>query len=289
MIHRALYSKEVWRPVTLLIFVMPALFGCGVQFFYNNLDTFLDSAMQNYLEMTPQQEALFEREFESLWRWHRQEELPRYAMEMEEWAQSVDVDVTAADIDQAQTTMQGWWQRIEERGRPAAKTFLKRLEDDQIAQIASGFEKANRKWERRASRRSTEDRQEMWRKNLARMIERFTGALSNRQKGLLARASSEYRPESELWGQYRLRWQAAFLQLLRTRHDKAVFSAQFDAVFGPQQDFYGERLFAAEKHNEALSKRVLLEVLASLSAEQVARLKARLGKHAADLRELSEL
>ena len=287
MIHLALCAEKVCRSILLLWCASVALSGCGVQFFYNNLDAFVASALADYIELTPEQETLFEREFEALWRWHRREELPRYASDLERINDVVGRGVEPADFEQAFDTTQGWWQRIEIAGEPAAKRFIKSLDDAQVDLIPDSFEKENERREKRAARRSREDRQDGWRKNFRRIIERFTGALNREQKAMLADGALEYRPESKLWGEYRLRWQAEFLALLKARHDEAIFDAQYEAVFGPQHRFYSQALIKSEAHNQALTKHVLLSVLDSLSDEQVARLQSRLNDYAEDLRELS--
>ncbi len=258
-----------------------------MQFFYNNLDVFLESTIEDYIDVTPTQKVLFERELEALWRWHRREELPRYAHDLEEFSVTVAQGMKPADIDQAFAIAEGWWRRIEREGKPAAKRLIKGLDDAQVDQIREKFTKENERWEKRAARRSREHRQDRWRKNFKRMIERFTGALNPQQLALLAEGASEYRPESESWSKYRLRWQAEFLTLLKVRHDKDAFVDQFEAVFGSQQRFYSQALIDGQAHNQALAKRLLLEVLASLSATQMTRLQTRLADYAEDLHELS--
>ncbi len=287
MIHLPLCAKKVCRGSILLLCALVTLTGCGVQFFCNNLDSFLAAALEDYIDLTAEQETLFESELETLWRWHRYEELPRYASDLERFAAAVERGIQPADFEQVYETVQGWWRRIERTGEPAAKRFIKRFSDAQVDQIAEKFKKENERLDKRAARRSREDRQDRWRKNFKRILERFAGALNREQKSLLAAGASEYRPESEGWSEYRLRWQTEFLSLLKARGDKEAFDAQFEAVFGPQQRFYSQDLIDAEVHNQALVRRVLLEVLASLSAEQTTRIQARLADYAEDLRELS--
>jgi len=287
MIHPPSHADKVWRTCLLLLCALVTLTGCGVQFFYNNLDAFVESAIEDYIDLTPAQEAFFERELEVLWRWHRREELPRYAHDLEDFSMTLAQGVKPADLDQTFETAEGWWRRIEREGRPVVKRLLKSLDDAQINQIPEKFAKENTRWEKRAARRSHEDRQDRWRKNFKRIIERFTGALNREQQALLTEGASEYRPENASWGEYRLRWQAEFLTLLKARHDD-TFDDQFETVFGPQQRLYSQGLIDGQVHNQALTKRLLLEVLTSLSAQQITRLQKRLADYAEDLRELSQ-
>ena len=287
MIHLPPCADKVCRASLLLLIALVALAGCGVQFFYNNLDAFIESALEGYIDLTPEQEALFERELEALWRWHRREELARYAEDLERFSANVARGVKPDDLDQAFETTQGWWQRIARGGTPAAKRFIKLLDDAQVDLIPTRFAEENERADKRAARRSHEDWQDRWGKNFRRIIERFTGTLTREQRALLAKGASEYRPEREARVEYRLRWQAEFLKLLNARRDDDAFDAQFETVFGPQQGFYSRGLIEAQAHNQALTRRVVLEVLASLSDEQVKRLRTRLADYAEDMRELS--
>ena len=71
----------------LILLLALANTGCGVGFFYNNLDRLVRWELDSVLAMTPDQEAFFEAEFAALWRWHRTEELPRYAEDLDRWAE----------------------------------------------------------------------------------------------------------------------------------------------------------------------------------------------------------
>ena len=286
MIHRALLSKEV-RAWILVACLTPALAGCGVQFLYNNLDSLVSAELRQYMDMTPEQAAYFERQLGELWNWHRSEALPDYADAIDDWARLVDSGISTSQVDQAYVTMQDWWQAIVSRGTPAAKSFLKQFEDTQVTALGEAFERENKKWDRRSRKDSLIDRQKKWRKNFERLLERFIGALSADQRQVLVLGSADYRPARALWGEYRLRWQAEIMHLLAVRGEPEGFNAQFERVFGSQEALYGEELTAIGEHNEALARRLLLTVLESIDDKQKARFKQRMGEWANDFRELA--
>ncbi len=265
----------------------PMLAGCGVQFLYNNLDTLVTSRLDDYVELTAEQQADFEREFETLWKWHRAEELPRYATDIETWSGIVDDGITESEVDQVFERMREWWQRVEVKGTPASKDFLKRLEDSQVLEIAQSFEKENAKWAKRSKDDGRKSRQRRWAKNFERLLERFTGSLHGEQQEILRLGSQDYRPERELWGDYRLTWQREFLALLEVRSEADTFEEQFEHVFGPQQQFYGDELIEAEIQNEALTRKLVLAVLQSMDTGQVEKFKDNLAARAREFRELS--
>lgn len=270
-----------------LLMLASLLAGCGVQFLYNNLDSMVRMQLEDYIEFTESQEAFFEREFESLWKWHRQEELPQYAAKLEYWAVLADDGVVGSEIDQAFTTMQAWLQRVQAKGTPSAMELLMSLEDAQVQELEEAFAKLNAKREKRMKRLDVEDRQRRWAKNFERLLERFTGSLDATQQQYLKRGAKRYRPASELWREYSLVWQEELLSLLRVRHDAEAFSSGYAYVFGPQVAVYSVELKAAQAHNEALSKELILGVLASMRALQRKRFSETLAKRAEEFRELA--
>ncbi len=272
----------------LLLTLATVLAGCGVQFLYNNLDTLISSQLDDYVDLTPEQQQYFEREFEGLWRWHRAEELPRYAADLETWAEIVDDGITDTEVDQVFERMQEWWRRVGVKGRPASKDFLTRLEDSQVLEIEQAFEKENVKWEKRSKADDIEFRRRKWAKNFERLVERFTGSLDREQQEILALGSQDYQPARELWGEYRLTWQREFLALLELRDDAEVFEGQFDLVFGPQQALYSDELREAQNRNEMLTRKLVLEVLQSMHVRQVKKFKDNLAARALEFRALSQ-
>ena len=106
--------------------------GCGVGFFYNNLDRVIRWELDGVLAMTADQEAFFEAEFAALWGWHRTHELPRYADDLGRWGERFGGSATPADIDELFATLEGWWLRLEAKGTPFVAEFLRRLDDEQV-------------------------------------------------------------------------------------------------------------------------------------------------------------
>lgn len=168
-----------------LILLLPlANTGCGMGFFYNNLDRLVRWELDSVLAMTPDQEAFFEAEFAALWRWHRTEELPRYAEDLDRWAE-------------------------------------------------------------------------------------------------------RYKPERQLWADYRRRWQSDLFILLERRHEVDHFTAGFERLVKDQKTYYGEGFAEVEAANEALVKSALVAVLNQAPPEQRQRLRDTLSDRAEDLRTLA--
>ena len=261
--------------------------GCGVGFLYNNLDSLVRWEIDGVLAMTPDQEAFFKVEFAALWRWHRTQELPRYADDLGRWAERFGGAATPADIDELFVALEGWWLRLEAKGTPFAAEFLRRLEDEQVASLAEALEESNADWEKDEKNKPMDAVRKAWSKDFEAILKRFTGPLAPEQRAIIADAAERYQPERQLWADYRRRWQSDLFVLLERRRQADDFGERFAHLVESQKAYYGERFADVEAANEALVKAVLVAVLNRAPPEQRERLRDNLTEWAQQLRRLA--
>lgn len=68
-----LFRKHILLPLFTLFF----LSACANQFAYNTLPFWIDYYLSDYVDMSPTQQAQFDRDLEAFHQWHRNEELPK--------------------------------------------------------------------------------------------------------------------------------------------------------------------------------------------------------------------
>ena len=261
--------------------------GCGMGFFYNNLDSLIRWELDGVLNMTPEQEAYFETEFDALWRWHRTHELPRYADDLDRWAERLGGAATPADIDELFAALEGWWLRVEAKGTPIAAEFLRRLDDEQVVSLAEALEESNADWEKEEKGKALDAIRKGWRKDFEAILKRFTGPPTEEQRALIADAADRYQPERQQWADYRRRWQSDLFALLEHRREVDNFGERFARLVKSQKTYYGERFAEVEAANEALVKSALLAVLNQAPLGQRQRLRDTLVERAVELRKLA--
>ena len=261
--------------------------GCGVGFFYDNLDRLVRWELDSFLAMTPDQEDFFEAEFAALWRWHRTQELPRYADDLDRWAERFAGVPTETDVEEAFVGLEGWWLRLEAKGTPFAAEFLRRLEDEQVASLAEALEESNADWEKDEKNKPIDAVRKAWRKDFEAILKRFTGPLTQEQRAIIADAAERYQPERQLWADYRRRWQRDLFILLERRHEADHFTAGFERLVKDQKAYYGEGFAEVEAANEALVKSALVAALNQALPKQRQRLRDTLSDRAEELRTLA--
>ena len=275
------------RRCAFIILLALANAGCGIAFFYNHLDSLVRWELEDVLAMTPDQERFFETEFTALWHWHRSQELPRYADDLDRWAERFGGTTTEADFDELFATLEGWWLRLEAKGTPLAAEFLGRLDDQQVASLAAALEESNADWEKSEKGKPSAAVRKAWRKDFEDILKRFTGPLTGEQRELVADAAERYRPERQLWADYRRRWQSDLFALLERRHEADDFASRFERLVKSQKAYYGEQFTDIEAANEALVKSVLVAALNRAPPEQRERLRDTLTDRAQELRKLA--
>ena len=271
----------------LILLLALANTGCGMGFFYNNLDRLVRWELDGVLAMTPDQEAFFEAEFAALWRWHRTEELPRYADDLGRWAERFGGVATPADVDELFVTLEGWWLRLEAKGTPFVAEFLRSLDDEQVSSLAEALEESNAEWEKQEKGKPVGAVRKAWRKDFEAILKRFTGPLTQEQQAIIADAAERYQPERQLWADYRRRWQRDLFILLERRHEADHFTVGFERLVKDQKAYYGDGFAEVEAANEALVKSALVAALNQALPKQRQRLRDTLSDRAEELRTLA--
>ncbi len=275
-----------WRICPLLI--LTCLAGCTVQLAYNHLDRLARWSLSDYIELNPAQRELFDARFDALWRWHRRDELPRYAAFLETLPARLDDGTTQAELRSVIDQFMAWGGSIEARALPAAAELLSTLSDEQVSDLAKALERSNREVAEPETGVPLEAAQANWADGFADRFSRLSGRLDPVQRAYLDGQAARYRPELELWAAYRQRWQADFLALLAERGDAVRLQRGLRQLVDQRERYYGAELTAVEADNEALALEVSVWLVNSLSDRQQQRFSDRLIDVAEDLRELSE-
>ncbi len=108
----------------------------GVKFTYNNLDWLLPWYVEDYIALTDSQEQHFEQEFEELWAWHRQTELPKYVDSLKRLEQDIaDDSITMEKIISYQDEARAHYLVTAQRVVTKGIDLMSSLSDEQLSEI----------------------------------------------------------------------------------------------------------------------------------------------------------
>jgi hypothetical protein len=272
---------------SLVVFCAVSVTGCGVKLAYNNLDRFIKWSMDDYMDLDPSQEAFFKAELASVLYWHRTTQLPIYARAIRQ------LDVEFADGATMEETfvfgqeVEDWWKQILTATMPMSTQLMYSATDEQLDQFAAQYDKDIRKYIKPYSKLTTDERRERWAHEFREYFEFFSGHLNNEQKQLIDAQSRRFVPDDQSWADYRRRYGAALVALVRQRTSYVEFSRAFSDMTYGRERWYGDEYSAALASNRDLYRDLSLALLGSLTIDQRRTLSKNLQGLAKDFDELS--
>jgi hypothetical protein len=263
--------------------------GCSIKMMYNNADRFARWAVNDYIQMDDAQEAYFTAEVDAIHYWHRTNELPLYADYIDSLPTTFDKEVSESDVQEMFDTFYSWWEVFEAKTLPFVIEMMLSLSDEQVARLPERLEKDNDEFAEDEFDKPLDEVQAEWKKQYSDTMSRFSGRLTKEQKTYLDAQSVRYVPQFELWSEYRQRWQADLMDLLRNkRDDPDAFTEAFIAISENRESYYGEELTAVFDVNEQLAREVTAWLINNLTDKQRERFYERIGEVAETFRELAE-
>lgn len=276
-------SSRRWLMAGLLV----AVSGCSVQLAYNNLDRLARWSMSDYIDMTVDQRAYFDAAFEDLWVWHRGEHLPQYAAFLDHVAGRFADGTSEPEMQTVVDQVVAWAEEVQARALPATAGILTSLSDAQVAELATTLAERNRELAEPELDASMAEIRQLWVEEFSERFTRFSGSLTAVQQAYLRGQAERYQPERVLWVDYRRRWQADLLALLRFRQDQAGLQRGLRELARHRELYYGSRLAAVDHNNVKLLRESSVWLVNSLTDRQQQRFSDRLGELAEDFRELA--
>ena len=272
----------------LIVCLLVSASGCSITMMYNNADRFARWAANDYIQMDDAQEAYFTAEVDAIHYWHRTNELPLYADYLDSLPTTFDKEVSEGDVQEVFDTFYAWWEVFEEKTLPFVTEMMLSLSDDQVARLPERLEEDNDEFAEDEFDKPLDEVQAEWRKQYVDTMTRFSGRLTKEQKAYLDAQSVRYVPQFELWSEYRQRWQADLMDLLRNkRQDPQAFTEAFIAISQNRESYYGEELTAVFDTNEKLASEVTAWLINNLTEKQRERFYERIGEMADTFRELA--
>ncbi len=270
----------------LLGLALLVLTGCSsTTFFYNRLDTFISWYVDDYVTLTPAQEADFDRRLGALLAWHRREELPQYVTYLEQ----VDVllaegDISAGDTEAIFDSFQGAADRLQVAVLNMMLDFAPTLSPDQrrefMCELKRSLEEQKEEYLSRSDEQFREDNIERIEDNLRE----FTGRLSKEQKALIRAGSKDFVRLDKHWLDERERWITALDAIVQ--NNPPDWMAKTREILTARGSHRSAEYAESFEHNVRVTRELLRQVINSRSPEQDRRLRRNLRDYSEDFLEL---
>ena len=212
--RRASFSRFL---SALLVFAF-VLAGCSAnRFLYNRADTFVRWTIDDYVDLTSEQQKQFDADLDGLLEWHRRDELPLYR---EFIVSSLDALEGGVTIDEAILISGGIDEAANRLQVKLVDLLLGSAEGLTDGQIRDFLDELDRQQEEYAQERLIRDNIEYAddaADSLRRLGKRLLGRLNGDQKALIQSRSTELMRIDRLWHEDRSAWGAKLGTILESR------------------------------------------------------------------------
>jgi hypothetical protein len=209
--------------------------------------------------------------------WHRRNELPRYVEFIEELQVKVESgllnhDAVLQDMETARNFAKTGFLKSP---FVQSTTFLKSLEDRQVAQVAEHFSRQNEKFLEWMVKRKSERGNEKRLNSIVKNTRRFGITLNDEQQRIISQGLTQYDNDPMerhlLWNH----WEQQLIEILEER-ERPEFEVKLTEHLRLYQDQMRIHNPESDLHNRKVSAQIILDVVQNLDPKQKQILLAQL-------------
>lgn len=266
--------------------------GCSTKFVYRNLDWLAYWYLDDFIELTDEQEEIVDVKLNSWLDWHKQNELPQYIKQINEIVSDVRTQqLSLAKIDEHQEKARGHWVRFRDHIVPDLVELSPILDEEQVTYLFAALEKENEKREKELNKISKKDPKKRAAKQLKNNIKQakdWLGSLTDEQEKLIENTLPQYQPEAMLWLEYRRAYQSALRTLFSNNDRGEEFKLKLNALLLNPEQYRSDELSKRNDHNSEIYKNFLLSLLALSTEKQRERFADGANEYAEDFIDLTK-
>jgi len=202
--------------LALVVFFSFLLSSCSsIQLAYNQVDFLLKWWIDDYVDLTSEQEQLYDQSIPLLVKKHRQEELPKALQQLRKLRAKLDQPLPIDDGVNIVKEIKSFSRTSINLLQDDAVTLSLNLQPKQFTYLENAFAKSNKKFQNDFLKGSSEDRLEKRVEKIIERTESFSGNLSKSQKTQIKEIAREYLLDMELVYQTRLYKQQLIMKTLK--------------------------------------------------------------------------
>jgi len=202
--------------LTLVVFFSFLLSSCSsIQLAYNQVDFLLKWWIDDYVDLTSEQEQMYDQSIPLLVKKHRQEELPKALQQLRKLRAKLDQPLQIDDGVNIVKDIKSFSRTSINLLQDDAVTLSLSLQPKQFSYLENAFAKSNKKFQNDFLKGNSEDRLEKRVEKIIERTESFSGNLSKSQKIQIKEIAREYLLDMEMVYQTRLYKQQLIMKTLK--------------------------------------------------------------------------
>ena len=281
-------NYKALRALLAVLVISVSASGCTIKLAYNFLDWGLYWELKDYIKFNRDQRLLIKDEISQLIDWHRSDELPQYADQLEKLSIGLENGMSVEKLEVSYNNLRDSWQRIVIKALPAAVNIISNLNDQQINDF---FEMLIEKEvddakdiERGTSARTIEEREAYVSEKIVNVI----GKLNKEQKALIAQWAQSTESTKKFSLVQAIQWRTRMQAAVAERHDEQQLEKNLMVLFANPDQLRSVSYRRVIEKNTRLVMQLLFDLNQTLTNQQRSRLIKKLKGYIEDFRDLSD-
>ena len=281
-------NYKALRALLAVLVVSVSASGCTVKLAYNFLDWGLYWELKDYVKFNRDQRLLVKDEISQLIDWHRSDELPQYADQLEKLSIGLESGMAVEQLEESYNNLRDSWQRIVIKTLPAAADIISNLNDQQIndffEMLIEKEDEDAKDIESGTSARTLEKRESYVSKKIVDVI----GKLNEEQKALIAQWAGSMMPTKEFSLVQAIQWRTRMQAAIAERHDEQLLEKNLMVLFANPDQLRSASYRRVIEKNKRLTMQLLFDLNQTLTNQQRSKLVKKLNGFIEDFRDLSD-
>ena len=281
-------NYKALRALLAVLVVSVSASGCTVKLAYNFLDWGLYWELKDYVKFNRDQRLLVKDEISQLIDWHRSDELPQYADQLEKLSIGLESGMAVEQLEESYNNLRDSWQRIVIKTLPAAADIISNLNDQQIndffEMLIEKEDEDAKDIESGTSARTLEKRESYVSKKIVDVI----GKLNEEQNDLIAQWAGSMLPTKEFSLVQAIQWRTRMQAAIAERHDERQLEKNLMVLFANPDQLRSVSYRRVIEKNKRLTMQLLFDLNQTLTNQQRSKLVKKLNGFIEDFRDLSD-
>lgn len=211
----------------LLISLLLMLSACSsTRFAYGFLDDWLQWRIDDYINLTEQQQRIARQQTKDFHRWHRQTQLNQYAEFIERTIELIDQDdISLTQLDKHLGQVATLWDNSIEYLLPSSVALLQSLDKAQKRDLLSNIEKRQARERKKNAKLTLEEKQQQRLKRTEKRLKQWLGSITPAQQTILEQWAGNIDAMSDARAQRQSIWNQTFADLLTQKENSFDINA----------------------------------------------------------------
>ncbi|WP_367989568.1 DUF6279 family lipoprotein [Vibrio sp. NTOU-M3] len=266
---------RIWGVIAL---VLLTAVGCSSRFLYNHIDWVVIDYIEDYVELTKEQERWVSERVDVLTAWHRSEEIPRYIQQLDTLIEMDPRTLTVEEFKQQEAQIQQHIDRLVERLIPEIHTLLTQLDDEQVEELMNGIRVRHSKFKKKYQNWSENEIRTRNFERVSESFENWIGDLSSEQKRIAKEWVTELNITTLDWIAHQTLIRVELKRLFATRYQPDIFMPSFNQLLLTPEILYSQQLEAKIMHNRMVNYRYAVTIINHMTDAQIDHFRSELQK-----------